>query len=100
MKLVKLILPAVLAVETIYVWYCLYNAQFLEYDDNYGLMIHAFIISLVTLVALIIVWLKKKEWIKQNLMSMIAWLVLGSPLAIVLLVVFYQNIFGGTFSTG
>jgi hypothetical protein len=100
MKLVKLILPAVLLVETIYVWYCLYNAQFLEYDDNYGLMIHAFIISLVTLVALIIVWFKKREWIRQNLIPMISWLVLGSPVSVVLLVIFYKTIFGGTFSTG
>jgi intracellular septation protein A len=100
MKLLKIILPAVLLVETIYVWYCLYHAQFLDYDDNYGLMIHGFLISLATLVALIIMWFKKREWIKQNLIPMIVWLVFGSPLAVVLLVAFYPNIFGGTFSTG
>jgi hypothetical protein len=93
MKIQKIILALVLTLQTIYCWRCLYGAQFLQYDDNYGLMIHAFIISLLTFFSLLLIWFMRRQWIKVNSTSVIVWLFVGSPLTIAIAVLYYQDIF-------
>ena len=90
------ILPLFLTLQTFYCWTSFYKAQFLEYDDNYGLLIHSFIISLATLVILIIIWFRKRHWIISNKWLVMVWLISGSPLTFLVAAIYYQYIFGIT----
>jgi uncharacterized membrane protein len=92
----KVILPILLTGQTIYSWTFFYKAQFLEYDDNYGMLIHGFIISSVTLLILIIIWFRKRQWIKDTAEASIIWLCASSPVTLAIAAIYYQNIFGLT----
>ena len=89
-----IILALLMAIQTIYCWYCFYQARFLEYDYNYGLLIHGFFISLVALVTLLIVWFRNRQILKKSIALVIAWLVFGSPITFVICSLFYEAIFG------
>jgi hypothetical protein len=92
----QIIFSSLLLIETLYVWYCLYNAQFLPYDHNYGLAIHAFIVSLVTLATLISLWLFKRALLRNLKIPIVLWFLFGSPFSIVILFMFlYETVFGG-----
>lgn len=93
LSLRNIILPFVLTIQTAYSWTCYYRAQFLEYDDNYGLMIHGFIISVVILVAIYFLWYYKASWIAIHRLVFALWLMVGSPVTFVLAAIYYQNIF-------
>jgi hypothetical protein len=90
------ILPLIFAIQTAYCWNCFYKAQFLEYDDNYGLLINGFIISLATLIIVALIWFKKRQLIKDNSIATIIWTIIGSPITFILAALFYENIFGTT----
>jgi len=94
----KIILPLLLAAQTIYCWTTFYKAQFLQYDDNYGLLIHSFIIALVTLIILAVIWFRKRQLIKDNKVTTIIWTIIGSPLTFIVAAFFYDTIFGTTLS--
>lgn len=95
----NIILPFVLTIQTAYSWTCYYRAQLLEYDDNYGLMIHGFIISVVTLVAIYFLWYYKAKWIAIDRIVFVLWLILGSPVTFVFAAIYYQDIFRTTLAT-
>jgi hypothetical protein len=88
-----------LTVQTVYCWTTFYQAQFLEYDDNYGQLIHSFIISLATLVALTIIWFRKRQLIKDIKVAAIIWTFIGSPLTFIIAAIYYQTIFGTVLAT-
>ena len=94
-----IILPFVLTIQTAYSWTCYYKAQLLDYDANYGLMIHGFIISVVTLVAIYFLWHYKAKWIAINRFVFVLWFVLGSPVTFVFAAIYYQDIFITTLAT-
>jgi hypothetical protein len=99
LSLRNIILPFVLTIQSAYSWTCYFRAQFLEYDDNYGLMIHGFIISVVTLVAIYFLWFYKAKWIAINRFVFVFWLILGSPVTFVFAAIYYQDIFRTTLAT-
>lgn len=92
----KIILPLLLTLQIIYCWTTFYKAQFLEYDDNYGLLIHSFIIALATLIILTIIWFRKRQLIKDNKVPLIIWTIIGSPLTFLVAAFLYEKIFGTT----
>jgi hypothetical protein len=96
LNLRNFILPIFLTLQTAYCWKCFYDAQFLEYDDNYGSLIRAFVISLLALLILIFVWLKRRHWIENSKLVAIVWLFLGSPATLAVAAIYYQEIFGTT----
>jgi hypothetical protein len=87
-------LPLLLTAQTVYCWIAFYKAQFLEYDNNYGLLIHSFIIALATLIILTIIWFRKPQLIKDNKVPALIWTIIGSPLTFIVAAFFYDKIFG------
>jgi hypothetical protein len=71
----------------------------LEYDDNYGLLIHSFIISFLPLIFIYLVWFYKAAWIEVNSKVLVLWLLLGSPLTFGIVAIYYQSIFGASLAT-
>jgi EamA domain-containing membrane protein RarD len=90
----KFAIPLLLSLQTFYSWDCFYESRFLEYDDNIGLMIDGFLLSLASVVVLIAIRFFRKDWIKANKLAIIIWLIIGSPITIILLAIFYSDIFG------
>jgi hypothetical protein len=90
----KFAIPLLLSLQTFYSWYCFYESSFLEYDDNIGLMINGFLVSLASAAILIIIRFFRKDWIKANRLMIVIWLITGSPITIILLAIFYSDIFG------
>lgn len=96
LRLRKIILPLLLTAQTVYCWTTFYKAQFLQYDDNYGLLIHSFIIALATLIILIVIWFCRRQLIKDNRVPVIIWTIIGSPLTFIVAAFYYDKIFGTT----
>ncbi|HYH14219.1 MAG TPA: hypothetical protein VD794_03305 [Flavisolibacter sp.] len=98
-RLRNIILPILLAAQTVYSWLCFYNAQFLQYDDNYRLLIHGFIISVLALIVVYLLWYYKARWIAFNRYVFVSWLLVGSPLTFIAVAIYYQSIFNTTLAT-
>jgi hypothetical protein len=96
MRLHLIIVALLLVIQTAYCWFCFYNAQFLDYDDNYGLLIHSFFIAFVTLILLLIIWLRNRQILKKVGSFLLIWLVSGSPVTFILAALNYESIFGIT----
>ena len=98
--LLRIILPLVLILQTIYVWYCFYRAQFLEYDDDYGLIFHAFFISVLVMFVLISLAIWWRPLMERYFWVTMAWIFLGSPVTLIIALLKYQEIFGANLSAG
>jgi hypothetical protein len=72
----------------------LYEAQFLEYDDNYGEIISVFILSFWTSAPFIFLFFFNKQWLNKNKEIIIFYLIFNSPISILIAVIFYSQIFG------
>lgn len=79
---------------TFIIWYVIYSAQFLLYDENIGNIILAFLISIFSLVGILILFWKKRELIKDCRWQTIMFLLVASPLTIYLVALNYELIFG------
>jgi hypothetical protein len=90
----KIIYLAILFLLTIVIWKQLYSAQFLEYDDNYGSLIFAFLVSVFTTIGLTILWFKARPFIKQNSLATLLFLLASSPITICVVFYFYHDLFG------
>lgn len=91
---IKIIYLTTLFLLTVFTWRQLYSAQFLEYDDNYGVLISTFLLSLLVTIVLTILWFKSRTFIKQNSIPTILFLLVNSPLTIALVFYFYHDLFG------
>lgn len=90
----KFIYLATLILLTTIIWRQLYSAQFLEYDENYGVLISTFLLSVLATIILTILWFKARTFIKQNSLPTILFLLANSPLTIAFVFYFYHDIFG------
>jgi len=79
---------------TTFIWVQIYRAQFLPYDENFGLLIMIFLISVALLVTGIILLIRKTKLVRQNLILTILFLIINSPVTIFLAVMEYEFIFG------
>lgn len=93
-QLQKIIYSTVLLVTTLTIWLLLYNAQFLDYDDNYGNILSAFFLSIAVTVLLIFLWFKWRDIIKAVKWQTVLFLVFCSPLTVGLVIFYYSEIFG------
>ena len=83
-----------LALQAVYCWWCFVKAKELPYDENYGILIQAILISAITWVILRII---KAKWFGEltiNSRIFWTWFLIVSPLTFVLLFFFYSNTFG------
>lgn len=78
---------------SIFIWYLLYTAQTLPYDENYGNLILSFILSCLATAAILLLWVKYEKLIRQNIISVILFLFSSSPLTIALVIFNYQLFF-------
>jgi hypothetical protein len=90
----KIIFSTAVLAEIICIWYWLYSAQFLPYDDNYGALIDAFLVSLLATAVLVFMWFKQRQWILQSLYPIIVWTVFGSPATVILIVFYVYDLLG------
>jgi hypothetical protein len=94
MQLNKIFLTALLLLQTVYCWWCFFEAKELPYDDNYGILLHAIFISLVALIVIRIISVKWFGELRLNSPISWIWLAIGSPLTFILMFFFYSNLFG------
>ena len=79
---------------SVVIWHEMYLAQFDDYDDNWGRLIVAFLMSLFTSLTLIILAIKQKNWIKNEILGLtIFYLLANSPITIFIVVMNYALIF-------
>lgn len=76
-----------IACSILLIWYWVYSASKAEYDVNYFYAFYAFVYSALLFVFIVILWFSSREFIRRNKMSTILFLVLSSPIS---LIVFYQ----------
>ena len=88
-----IITPIIFLAQTLYCWYCFYQAQFLEYDDDINLLIHALMVAIVTPVLIMLLSKFKLKWASMNIRLWAAWLVIGSPLTLILAGIYYSDLF-------
>ncbi|MES2381097.1 MAG: hypothetical protein V4538_08655 [Bacteroidota bacterium] len=91
---IKTIYLTTLLLLTVFIWWQLYSAQFLVYDDNYGVLIYAFLVSVLATIILIVLWFKARAFIKQNALPIILFLLASSPVTVLLVLYFYNDLIG------
>src|SRR6185436_10750087 len=84
----------VCAIITFWIWQKLYNAQFLQYDNNYGELIVAFLISIVSNLLIISTWFWEREILKKNQIPFLLFFITSSPITIAIVIFNYTSIFG------
>lgn len=90
----NIIYSITLIIISIVIWRLLYIAQFLEYDINYGVLINAFLISVISFFILIFIRRNWKDFITTNKWITIAFLLFCSPLSVVIVIFNYSLFFG------
>ena len=85
---------------TSFVWTQLYNAQFLDYDDNFGQLIMIFLGSIALLAVGSIMIIKKAKIVRSNLVISMLFLVINSPITVVWVAVNYEIVFGAALKVG
>lgn len=93
-KILKVVYVSILFLVTVFIGEQMYSAQFLEYDKNYGVLLSVFLLSVVAFVILTIMWFKVRVFIEQNSFVTILFVVMTSPLTLLFIIYFYQDIFG------
>ncbi|SMC51898.1 hypothetical protein [Moheibacter sediminis] len=83
-----------LVLLTFFIWYVIYSAQFLIYDESLGNIILAFLVSIFSLIGILILFWKKRNIIKDCQWQTIMFLLICSPLTIFFVVMNYEFIFG------
>ncbi len=87
-------ISAIIIGVTCILWILMYSAQFLTYDDNYGSLLVAFLLSIGTTFLLAIVWFQWKDIRKTCQWQIILFLLVASPVTIAIVCINYECIFG------
>lgn len=88
-----------LIIVTSVIWGQMYYAQFLPYDENYGMLVNAFVISVVVFCTGVILLFRKTKLIRQHLPATIVFLVINSPVTVAAVIFNYRSIFGTHLAT-
>ena len=81
---------------SILIWSLLYSAKFLKYDYNFGNLIIAFIISLLTSIAILIFRIFWKKIFNYNKWYILFFIVISSPITVILVCFNFELIFGSS----
>jgi len=76
------------------IWWLMYDAKDLPYDDNIGSIFLAMMISLICTLALVILFFKKREIFLKNIIAIIVFTITSSPISIFHVAVNYEFVFG------
>jgi len=90
----KILYLVVLFCISFLMWKQIYEAQFLVYDENYGNLLSAFFISVCSIFGLIIIWEKWKSIILESKWQTLLFLLLSSPITIIIVCLNYKSFFG------
>ena len=76
------------------IWNGMYQAGFEDYDENWGILISVFLLSVLMTFIILLLIFKKHELIKRTIGQTIFFLIFASPITVVLVIFNYQIIFG------
>ena len=94
MQLKKIVITVLLLAQTVYCWWCFFEARNLPYDENYGILLQAIVISIT---AWVLIRLFRAKWFGQFTIDRYVswtWLIIGSPLTFISMLLFYSKLFG------
>ncbi len=74
-------------------WFMLYEAQFLEYDENYGQILAVFGLSSLMLIGAILCWFVNRSWVKRFKWQLLLYFISSGPITIAIAVFNYAEIF-------
>ncbi|WP_448702723.1 hypothetical protein ACFGVR_10255 [Mucilaginibacter sp. AW1-3] len=80
------------------IWYYVWLAHQLDYDENFGAIIFAIILSMVLTLSITVMWFLTRALILQNKLISLSFLIIASPITILLFIYVYQAIAGRFFS--
>lgn len=81
-------------------WVEIYRAQFLEYDLNFGQLLWVFLLSMILMALGIFLWIRRALIVRNNKAVTLMFLILNSPLSIVVVVLNYEKVFGVALKVG
>ncbi len=81
----------------IWVWVMMYYVGKAQYDENYGYFIYTILNSTAITLLIIIGWIKKRRVVIKNKFIGIGFLVVASPITILLFIYLYQFFVGSYF---
>ena len=93
LKFVNIIFSLSLILISISVWKLIYDMQFLAYDDNFGNLCLALLLSLLAVLTICIIWFKRKEVIKKAFLIVLLFMITSNPIVIMIACVNYECIF-------
>jgi hypothetical protein len=79
------------------IWILTIAAKFSEYDENYGLIINALLISLIAFIAILVSYVKRKTDVIKEKYITFTYLITSSPLSIILFIALYIKFIGQYF---
>lgn len=85
---------AVLFVLAVMEWRLLYTARFLSSADFTGQVNTALFLSLHAAVVVVVLWFRERDFLRNNAIPTILYLVAASPLTVIAVLIFYKNIIG------
>jgi hypothetical protein len=89
-----LLFSIALGLITILIWSILYHVQFLAYDENYGALIQAFLLSSATLIWIVIITWRNPQFIRKCWWQTLGFMLLASPFTVIILATNYKAVFG------
>ena len=78
----------------IIIWISFYTAKDLPYDDNYASILGGLSLSFLSLIGLIILFLKKRKTIQNNLIAVLTFLITSSPISLYYALINFEYVFG------
>ncbi len=91
---IKIIYTSLIVILIANIWKLMYKAQFMEYDDNWGNLIVAFVIALCTNIIIALLWFKMRYIIKLCKWQTVLFFILASPITVAVVVLNYHFFFG------
>jgi hypothetical protein len=80
-----------------FIWYNVYMAKISEYDENYGYIIWALVMSTLATISFAIFSFKRRTFFLNHKVLSILFFVLNSPITIFVVVYIYSILFGQFF---
>src|SRR5689334_18820086 len=82
------------------IWIPIYVAQYLPYDENFGQLISSFLLSMLLLATGIVLMVRKTAIVMRNFALSVGFLIINSPLTVLIVMVKYERIFGTALDVG
>jgi hypothetical protein len=76
------------------IWLQIYLAFTTEYDDNYAHLILSWIIWIASFVAIIVIGIKKREWLISNIYFLVIYMLLTNPFSLWFVMDFIMRYYG------